>query len=137
MFDMTIRQMIESGNDVMMGTQLSRFKDEEEKQLRDLEQFKVDTNQAAVQKIVDIKAVRMNQKREQAKLASTQQQESNETWKANQDKAKARADVKRRVNEKVRRGERGEARRGEARRGEARRGEASEASTKRARGQRE
>ena len=40
MFDKSIRQMIEGGNNVMMDSQLKRFKDEEEKQMRDLEQVR-------------------------------------------------------------------------------------------------
>ena len=47
MFDLTIRQMLEGRNDVMMTKHLKKFKDEEHKQLRDLEQFKMDTNQVS------------------------------------------------------------------------------------------
>ena len=57
--------------------------------------------QAAVQKIVDIKAMRMNQKKEQAAILGAKQQESDGTWQANQDKTKARKEVKKRVDEKL------------------------------------
>ena len=103
MFEKNLRIILEGGNDVMTRKTLKRFKDEEEKQLRDLEQFKVDTNNAAVQKILDIKAVRMNQKKEEAKRLSAQQQETMETWENNQAKARERKNVKMRVTKKLQR----------------------------------
>ena len=90
MFDKSIRQMLEGGNNVMIGKAMKRFKDEEEKQLRDMEQFKHDTNAAAVQKIIDIKAQRMSQKKEAASLTDAKNQEDLETWRQNQARAKER-----------------------------------------------
>ncbi|GMH48923.1 hypothetical protein TrLO_g15488, partial [Triparma laevis f. longispina] len=101
MFDKSIRQMIEGGNNVMMDTQLKRFKDEEEKQMRDMEQFKHDTNAAAVQKIIDIKAQRMSQKKEAADIQGAKNQENLETWERNQALARERKNVKKRVEKKL------------------------------------
>lgn len=41
MFDKSIRQMLEGGNAIMEGTAMKRFKDEEEKQMKDMEQVRV------------------------------------------------------------------------------------------------
>ena len=101
MFDKSIRQMLEGGNNVMVGKAMKRFKDEEKKQLRDMEQFKHDTNAAAVQKIIDIKAQRMSQKKEAATLTGAKNQADLETWKQNQALAKERKNVKKRVEEKL------------------------------------
>jgi len=41
MFDKSIRQMIENQNDTLMESKLGKYKMEEEKQMRDMEKFKV------------------------------------------------------------------------------------------------
>ena len=66
-----------------------------------MEQFKIDTNQAAIQKILDVKSQRMSLKKEQQKIYGAIHQESRETWEANQAKAKERAMVKKRVQKKL------------------------------------
>jgi len=101
MFDKSIRQMIENQNETMMTSKLQRYKDEEDKQKADMEQFKHDTNAAAVQKIQDIRTQRMNQKKVHQTIMKEMGDKNDQTWQENQDKRKERLAVKRRVTDKL------------------------------------